>query len=255
LQDHRVQLEQFLQQLRRLGHGFLQLQQPLFRSSQGKINGAEVKDEQLAQLPREDRQAIIDQERSVDVAKANADAARVAAKQAQEFKAVVDDEVLTARTERDEAANPVSYSNSKQAQNDIAARREVASKQFAAAEAKSEYANKLIEVREAEVDEREAEVELAQARYERAQYETLKQRGMSAGVDEKAIADRERQAEQKLAEAHQKVAQAQGYADVSKGNWEKSHAQYQGAAKSTHADERPVQPPPPAKYLSAPPAK
>jgi hypothetical protein len=227
----------------------------LVASACASSKGAEVNDEKLSQLPREDRQAIIDQERSVEVAKANADAARVAAKQANEFKTLVDSEVLTAKTQRDEVEKPASYTNTKQGQSDIEARRQLAAKQVAAAEAKSEYADKLIEVRDAEVEEREAEVELAQARYERAQYETLNQRGMAQGIDEKAISDRERQAEQKRAEAHQKAAQAQGYADVSKGNWEKSHAQYQSTAKATHADERPVQGPAPAKYLPTTPAK
>jgi hypothetical protein len=217
--------------------------------------GAEVKDEQLSQLPHEDRQAIIDQERSVEVAKANADAARVAAKQADEFKVLVDDEVVTAKAQRDEAANAASYTNTKQAQNDIAARRELAAQQVTAAEAKSEYADKLIEVRQAEVEEREAEADLAQARYERVKYVTLQQRGMAKGIDRQAIEDSERQAEQKRAEAHQKVSLAQGYADVSKGNWDKSQAQYQSAAKATGADERPVQPPAAAKYLPAKPVQ
>jgi hypothetical protein len=227
----------------------------LVASACASSKGAEVQDEKLAQLPREDREAIIDQERAVDVAKANADAARVAAKQAEEFKLVVDDEVLTAKTQRDEAENPVSYSNTKQSKSDIAAKQQVAAKQVAAAEAKSEYANKLIEVRDAEVDERDAEVELAQARYERAQYEILRERGMSTGIDEKSITERERHAEQKRTEAHQKAAQAKSYADVSKGNWEKSHAQYQSSAKGTTADDRPVQAPAPAKYLPVPTAK
>jgi hypothetical protein len=227
----------------------------LFASACASTKGAEVNDEQLSQLPRDDRQAIIDQERSVEVAKANADAARVAAKQADEFKILVDDEVLTAKTKRAEAENTTSYGNTKQAQNDTAARRKVAAEQVAAAEAKNEYADKLLEVREAEVAEREAEIELAEARVERAKYETLQQRGMAKGIDRKAIEESERQAEQKRAEAHQKVAQAQGYADVSKENWEKLQAQYQSTAKATSADDRPVPPPAPAKYLPTTPVK
>ena len=217
--------------------------------------GAEVKGDQLAQLPREDRQAIIDQEKSVDVAKANVDAARVAAKQAHEFKDLVDNEVTAAKAERDAADNSTSYTNSKQSQADLNAKRQVAAQKVAAAESKAEYANKLIDVREAEVGEREAEVDLAQARLDRAKYETLRQRGLGQDINQQNIIDAEREAEQKRAEAHQKVAQSQGYADASKGNWNKAQEQWQASAKSTQADDRPVQPPAAAKYLQQPQVK
>jgi len=227
----------------------------LAASSCATSKGAEVDDEKLSQLPREDRQAMIDQERSVEVAKANADAARVAAKQAQEFKIQVEDELVTATFQRDEAENAKPKGN-KQAQNELTARREVAARQLAAAEAKNEYADKLIEFREADVEEREADVDLAEARVEQAKYESLHQRGMAKGLDRQAILDSERHAEQKRDEAHQKAVRAQGYAGLSKDNWEKLQARSQSTAKATSpADDSPVQPPAPAKYLSAKPVK
>src|SRR5688500_7532315 len=91
--------------------------------------GAEVKDEQLGALPREDRQALIDQQRSIDVAKANVDAARVAAKQAREFKDLVDNELTAAKADRDAADNSVAYSGSKTAEAERNAKREVAAQQ------------------------------------------------------------------------------------------------------------------------------
>lgn len=214
---------------------------------------AEVKNDQLAQLPREDRQAIIDQERSVDTARANVDAARVAAKQSQEFKDLVDNEVTAAKAKRDAADNSVGYDSSKKSQNDLNAKRAVANQEVAAAEAKAEYADKLIDVREAEVEARQADADLAQAKLERAKYETLQRRGLAEGVDRQAILDSEANAEQKRASAQQKVEQLKGYADVSKANWDKAQSQYQESAKSTAADDRPVQPPAGAKYLTVPP--
>lgn len=214
---------------------------------------AEVKDDQLTQLPREDRQAIIDQERSVDTAKANVDAARVAAKQAHDFKDLVDNEVTAAKAKRDAADNSVGYDSTKKSQNDLNAKRAVANQEVAAAEAKAEYASKLIEVREAEVEAREADAELAQAKVERAKYETLQRRGMAEGINRQEIVDAEVKAEQKRAAAQQKVAQLQGYADASKVNWDKAQTQYQDSAKATVADDRPVQPPAAAKYLTVPP--
>jgi hypothetical protein len=227
----------------------------LAASACASSKSAEARDEKLTQLPREDREAIIDQERSIDVAKSNADAARVAAKQSEEFKDLVEREVVAAKVQRDDAENAAPSGKGKQAKDEIAAKRQAAAQQLAAAEAKSEYADKLIELREAEVDEREADVDLAQARFERAQYETLRQRGMAKGMDQQAILDAERHAEQKRTEAHQKVTLAQGYADLSKGSWEKSHDQSQSAAKTTLTDEPPVQPPAAAKYLPVPAVK
>src|SRR5690349_3025143 len=150
---------------------------------------AEVKDDKLAQLPREDRQALIDQQRSVDTANANVDAAKVAAKQAHDFKDLVDNEVTAAKSKRDAAANSPAYD--KRSQADANAKQLVANQEVAASEAKSEYADKLIEQREAEIDERRAEADLAQAKLERAKYETLQRRGLAEGVDRQAILDGE----------------------------------------------------------------
>lgn len=211
-----------------------------------------MKSDSLGQLPREDRQALVDQERTVDIAKANVDAARVAAKQAHEFKDLVDNEVTTAKAERDAADNSQPYKNDKQSKLDVSAKRQVAAQQVIASESKSEYADRLIEVREAEVAEREADVEVAQARLERAKYDTLRRRGLGEGIDQQKLVDAERDADQKRAEARQKVAQLQGHAEASKGNWDKAQQQYQTTAKATPVVDRPVEPPARAKYLPQP---
>jgi hypothetical protein len=213
---------------------------------------SEVKDEQLGQLPREDRQAIIDQERSVDIAKANVDAAKASAQQAHEFRDMVGNELDAAKANRDAVDNSanVKYGTNKQAAAaDANARRQLAAQQVSATEAKSEYADKLIDVREAEVEQREAEHNLAKARLEHSKYDTLRQRGLGENINRQNILDNERDAEQKRAEASQKVMQLQGYADSSKKNWDGAQQQYQASAKSTHVDERPVQVPPPPKYI------
>jgi hypothetical protein len=212
---------------------------------------SEMKDEQLGQLPLEDRQAILEQERSVDVAKSNVEAAKAASQQASEFKTLVDSELEAAKADRDAAdkVSGLSYGANKSAAEQAAARRQVAAQQVAAAEAKSQYAQKLAELRAAEVEQREAEHTLAQARLERAKYETLQRRGMAEGVDRQAILDAERDADQQRAEAHQKVRQLDGYADMSKSTWEQAQKQYQASAQGTQIDDRAVPPPSGAKYI------
>jgi hypothetical protein len=69
----------------------------------GCASSGEVKDDKLARLPAEDRQALLDEERAVDVAEANLEAARAAVAEAQQFRAIVGDEIEAAEA-RSEAA-------------------------------------------------------------------------------------------------------------------------------------------------------
>jgi hypothetical protein len=220
-------------------------------SACASTKASEVKDEQLGQLPREDRQAILEQERSVDVAKSNVDASKAAAKQSIEFRDLVGSELEAAKADRDAAdkVSGLSYGTNKSAAEQAAARRQVAAQQVAATEAKSQYAQKLVDVRAAEVEQREAEHTLAQARLERAKYETLKRRGLAEGIDHEKILDAERVADQQRGEAHQKVVQLQGNADMSKTNWDQAQKQYQASAQGTPLDDRAVQPPTGVKYI------
>lgn len=210
-----------------------------------------MKDEKVAQLSREDREAIIDQERSVDVAKANVDAAKGAAQQAHEFQDLVNNEVDVAKAQSEAAAKGADIKDraDKRSASDANAKRQVAARQVTAAEAKAEYAAKLVDVREAEVEQREAEYTLTKARLERSKDNILQRRGLGEGIDRQKIIDAERDAEQKRAEANQKVVQLQGYADASKKNWDNVQQQYEASAKSTQADEKSAQVPPPAKYI------
>jgi hypothetical protein len=220
-------------------------------SACASTKSSEVKDEQLGQLPREDRQAILEQERSVDVAKSNVDAAKAANHEAGEFKNLVDSELEAAKADRDaaEKVSGLSYGANKSAAEQAAARRQVAAQEVAAAEAKAQYAQRLADVRAAEVEQREAEHTLAKARLERAKYETLQRRGLAEGIDRQSILDAEREAEQQRAEAHQKVAQLQGYADVSKTNWDQAQKQYQASAQGTPIEDGAAPPPSGAKYI------
>jgi hypothetical protein len=220
-------------------------------SSCASTKSSEVKDEQLGQLPIADRQAILEQERSVDVAKSNVDAAKAASQQASEFKSLVDSELEAAQADRDaaEKVSGLSYGANKSAAEQAAARRQVAAQQVAAAEAKSQYAQKLADVRAAEIEQREAEYTLAQARLERVKYETLQRRGLAEDIDRQKVVDAEQVADQQRAEALQRVVQLQGSADVSKSNWDQAQKQYQASAQGTPLDDRPVQPPRDAKYI------
>jgi hypothetical protein len=221
-------------------------------------SSGEVRDEKLVRLPAEDRQALRDEERAVDVAEANLEAARAAVSEAQRFRSIVGDETEAAEARNEAADKTVELEKETGDQQGAKAaeqRKRVEAESLNALRSKDEYAKRLLELRQEERKLREAEFELAQTRLEGAEYEALKARGMAEGLEEKDFDQALREAEQEAAEARQKAIQARGYAEAAREAWNEARQQYETTDRRMGADEAPITAPRPPEQLPPPAAK
>jgi len=198
----------------------------------------EVKDEKLATLPIEDRQALADEQRAVDVAQTNVEGARAAVREAEQFRSIVGNEQNAAEQQQKAADKAVELEGQAPDQPGAEAagrRQRVASENRQALEVKDEYARRLVMLRKEELDLREAAVARAKLRLERAQYEALQARGLAKDVDRQAFEEAERAAEREYADQQREVSQAEGYAEAARSIWNE-------ALRSAEATENRMQP-------------
>jgi hypothetical protein len=203
----------------------------------------QIKDEQLAKLPVEDRQALLDEDRAINVAEANLEASKAAVSEADRFKSIVIDEKKSAERMRDAAQKNASLQKERgdqQAAKMAQDRERLAAESMTALEAKGEYADRLHELRRQEREMREVELDRAKLQRERAEYEALKARGMAQDIDPTKFDKAERKIDERYREAQSRVSEAQTYADAARGRWNQSRQDYEADDARIRANEAPM---------------
>jgi hypothetical protein len=209
-----------------------------------------VEEQRLVALPREARQELIDEQRQVDVAQANLSAARTSVEHAKLFHGLVGHEVGAAEANREAAAEALELSRSSHDPQRIGEAEEqhaLWTRRMDAARAKAQYAERLLELREAELEQREAGVVLAQIRHERAKFQKVEQRGLAEGLDgsdfEEALQEAAQEHDEKQAEANQ----LRDSVNTSQAAWQQALANYK--AMDDRVENKMFRAPPEPKYL------
>jgi hypothetical protein len=202
-----------------------------------------VSDQKLAQLPVDERAQIVTAQQSINVAQQNLAAAKVANEQARRFRKVAHDEIAAANSRLSAARTSIDLSRQSRDSAALANAQhneDLARQQLLVARAKSDYADRLIELREARVDEGEAQVAAARADVELQKAQRLLAHELDPGVEVNRL-ERDRQdAQERLAERRAKVAALQGEAAQLKMAWDDRRDEARTASRS---DVRDVPPP------------
>ena len=116
-----------------------------------------------------------------------------------------------------------------------------------AAKAKSEYAERLTELREAEVEEQKAAVSLASVQLERAKFDKVQQRGMAEGLDgaefNEAVSDAQAEYDEKRSAADE----LRDGVHSARASWDEARAAYRRI--DDRLADKTFRAPPEPKYL------
>jgi hypothetical protein len=212
-----------------------------------------VTDQRVAQLPADDRAQIVTAQQSIAVARQNLATAQLSRDQARQFRKVARDEVAAAKS-RLQAAHG-SMELSRQTRDEVGLRdsthnEEVASTQLVVARAKADYADRLIELREARVDAADAEITATRTDVELQKANHLLRNNLEPGVDVRRLEAAHQDAQERLADRRARVAAIQGDVEQLKVAWDDRRGE---ARTASRGDTRDVGAPVPARPLPMPP--
>jgi hypothetical protein len=213
---------------------------------------APIPADRLAQLPVDQQRRIFDAQRRVDVAQENVNAARVAEREAWQFRKVAASEVAAAQAESEAARAALDLGRQTRDQETLdRALRAVraATDRLTATRQKKEYADRLVDLRAAQLDEQQAEVDATRARVGRVMYEALQRNNLAVGVDPQPIMTRVYDAESNLGLRRMRVAELQGVVESTRIAWEMRRRTVESAAREMRA----IPAPPAPRLLPVPP--
>jgi hypothetical protein len=208
-----------------------------------------VSDKQIAQLPVEDRQQLVTAHRSIDVAEQNLATARVARDEAKQFRKVAQSE-LKAADSRLEAAR-AALDLGRNTRDDAAVRNaqhnaDQARAQLVAARAKADYADRLITLRDARVDESEDNLAVARAEVELDKAHMVQRNGITPDANVPRLEADVQDTRERLAEQRARVAQLQGDVAQLRTAWDDRRSEQHTADRGGWRDygAAPLAPPP-----------
>jgi hypothetical protein len=120
---------------------------------------ATVDDARVARLPAEEKADLVARQQRVTTAESNVDAAKVAVNEAKQFRDMAKSEVDAAQARFDAAQKALSLGAQTRSERTLVAGRdaaEAAQAELSAAQAKKMFADRLVELRQAQVDEAQA---------------------------------------------------------------------------------------------------
>jgi hypothetical protein len=213
----------------------------------GCASTAGVSDQQIAQLPVEDRQQLVTAQRSIDVAEQNLATAQVARDQARQFRKVAELEMAAALSRLEAARASIDLARntrSSTALRDAQRNEDLARAQLVSARAKADYADRLIVLREARVDESEDGVAVARAQVELDKVHLVQRNDLTPDANVVRIEADLRDARERLAERRARVAVLQGEVAQLKTAWDDRRSEQRTAERGGYRDF--AAPPPPA---------
>lgn len=215
-----------------------------------------VEEQRLVALPGDARQELIDEQRQVDVAQANLSAARTGLEQAKLFHGLVEHEVEAAEANREAAAEALELARSSHDPQRIAEAEEkhaLWTRRMETARAKTKYSERLVELREAELEQREAGVALALIRHEHAKFQKVEQRGLAQGLDGSDFQEALQEAQQEHDEEQAEANELRDGVNASQAAWQQALANYK--TLDERVEDKMFRAPPEPKYLQQQQAK
>jgi hypothetical protein len=206
-----------------------------------------VSDRQIAQLPVADRQQLITAQRSIDVAQQNLATARVARDEAKQFRKVAQSELAAAQSRLEAARAGVDLGRSARddgALRDAQRNEDLARAELVTARAKAGYADRLIVLREARVDEAEDNLAVARAQVELDKAHLVQRNDMTPDTNVARLETNAQGARERLAERRAQVAALQGEVAELKTAWDDRRSEQRTAERGGYRDF--TAPPPPA---------
>jgi hypothetical protein len=182
-----------------------------------------VSDQRVAQLPVDERAQLVTAQQSINVADQNLAAAKLARDQARQFRKVARDEIAAANARLGAARTSGDLSRQSRDQTGLADAQhneDLARQQLVVARAKADYADRLIELREARVDEGEAQRNAVRADVELQKARRLLAHDLDPGIDVRRLEQDQRDTQERLAELRARVAALQGEVAQLKMAWD-----------------------------------
>jgi hypothetical protein len=183
---------------------------------------AHVDEAKVARLPTDERAQLVEQERAVDAAQSNLNAAKAAQHDAEDFKTIAAGERSAAEEQAQAEHKAVEVAQRKPDQPGLgsAQKTEVtASQRLEAAQAKELYASKLGELRDAQVSEAQASLNEAQAKLELAKLDRLAAHGQASDLNRDTFARAVADTRSKTMQAHSETEIRRATAKSSRSNW------------------------------------
>lgn len=182
-----------------------------------------ISDREVARLPAEDRAQILTAQKSIEVAASSLAAARVARDDAKQFRKIAVGELSAAKSKLDAARGAVDLGKSgrdDRVLRDADRSEDRARSQLIAARAKMDYADQLLQLREAKVDEADANLTAAKADVEATKLQMVQRNNLDTKVDARRIEATRQDAQERLAETRARVAQLEGDVAQLKTAWD-----------------------------------
>jgi hypothetical protein len=209
---------------------------------------ASVPDKQVARLPADERAEIVTAQQSINLARQNVTATKVARDDARQFRKIAQNEVAAARSRLEAARTAIDLSRTSRDAAALRAaqrREDGARSELLVARAKAAYADRLIELRQASIDEADANLTAARADVELRKAQLLVRDGIDPGVDVRKLELAQKVAQERLAERRERVAQLQGNTALLKTEWDDRRREAHTASLGeTHELRPPVSPVP-----------
>lgn len=207
----------------------------------------------LGRLSMDDKQAVFTAEHNIEVAQANQASAERALGEAKSYRDITNNEVKGAKAQFEAAQKSVVMGRQANDQAVAAAGQEKivgAEKQLVAFKTKEQYANRLVDLRQEEVNLTKKQVEAAQIDRSIARAEALRRGGVTPRED---ISKLTRDRADKLgdvASSESKISAMREEVNGLRVAWEQRRKSYNVAARESGAAEPP--PPPPANLSPEP---
>jgi hypothetical protein len=193
-----------------------------------------VSEQRVARLPQDERAQIVTAQQSIAVAKQNLASAQLSRDQARQFRKVARDEVAAARSRLQAAHGSIDLSRQTRDHaglRDAQHNEDVARTQLVIARAKADYADRLIELREARVDAADAEVAATRADVELQKANLLVRNDVDPGVDVRRLETARQDAQERLADRRARVATVQGEVEQLKVAWDDRRGEARTASR------------------------
>lgn len=208
-----------------------------------------VSDQQVARRPPQDRAQIVTAQQSINVAQSNVATARQARAQARQFQRVAGNELAAAQAELRAARTGVDLGRTARDPRVLRAasrREDMARDRMVAARAKLDYADRLADLREAQLNAAEAAARAARSNVEMTKVRLLQQEGIAPSVNLARLRSEHERAQTELADARARVAALEGSVATLRQAWEQRRRAFDSAWAGR---EPPLRAPPPPALL------
>jgi hypothetical protein len=218
--------------------------------------GTKVSDRDVARLPAQDQEKVIAASNQIPKASANVETARLQLDEARQFRRVAQNEVDAARSRLEAGRNAIVLAHSTRDPHQLrAAQRneDLARDELIAARAKLDYADRLVALRDAKLDEANQQLRLARAETESRKAELIVKNGIASDINLAKIQRERDDTQTRLAEIRTRVAVLGGEVQQLRVAWNDRRRELNTASRDMSV--LPLPPPRPREMLPVDPPR